>query len=302
MANGASLTPLQQFSQISTPEERQALVGRGLVGRLGPQPFFEHDGQLFAKEGVIPTTIEELIAERSPQALETLIGGTRRAIDLSGQFTEAARRRLEPFADQQALQEQAALLGVLGPESQAEALQGLIPTDVEREQTTRERRALLRQRAAAGGLGGGATIQALQGLAGAQQGQLLQRRLQELEELSGISRGALSAISGLEETAGAREAALLAGLGPQQANILLGTAAPIVEARQQQAALSGLQGLASAQQRGQIAEQVANLAGQTNLFGLGSFFQQPPLASQSLAAAPAVAQNALAGFTFQPRG
>lgn len=248
-----------------------------------------------------PRSVEELIQFLGPEATGILGEGTQQAIDLTGQATQQAIGQLQPFAGTEAFREQASLLGILGPEEQAQALAGLQPTGVEQEQSTRQRRSLLRQAAARGEFGAGSTIQGLQGLAGAQEAQLLERRLGELEGLSGISRGALSAISGLEETGGSREAALLAGLGPQQANILLGSSAPIVQAQQQQAQLSALQGLASAQQKGQIAGQVANLAGQTNLFGLGGLFQQPPPTSQLLAGpAPTGGFDPLAGFQLQP--
>jgi hypothetical protein len=71
-----------------------------------------------------------------------------------------------------------------------------------------------------------------------------------------------------------RQAQLLAGLGPQQAQILLGGAADIVGARSTAAEIAGLQNIAQGQQQANLISQGAQLAGQflPSSFGSGGGF------------------------------
>jgi hypothetical protein len=259
-------------------------VARGLsasAARAQTQEGTEEFAQLTELTG--PESIEELIGQVTPEALELIEGGARGAVDITRGATEQAISGLQPFTDLTAFNEQQALLGLGGEQAQQQAIAGIPVSDFQREVQERERRTQLRQAAAGGGLGSGATILGAQQLAGAQQSQNIFNRLAELGGLSDISRAARSAISGIEESGGAREAALLQGIGPQSANILLGGAAPITQARTSEAQLSGLQGIASANQQAQLLGQLTNIAGQSGLFNQSSpgaadpnlFFQGP---------------------------
>jgi hypothetical protein len=71
---------------------------------------------------------------------------------------------------------------------------------------------------------------------------------------------------------------LLTARGTQQANIRLGVAAPIIESTLQQAEVSGLRGIAAAQQQAAQQNQLASIAGRfAPQIGqaVGGFFSQP---------------------------
>lgn len=209
-----------------------------------------------------PQTIEELIQQTSPEAIGLLQQGTQGAIGATQQATQQAIGQFQPFTGLDSFNEQRALLGLGGLDAQQQAIGAIPISGATQEQQRRERVTQLRQAAAGGGLGSGATLLGASQLGGAQQASNIFNRISELGGLTDVSQRARSSISGLLESGGARESALLAGLGPQISNILLGGAAPIVQARQQQAELSGLQGIAGANERAQIANQLAQLGGQ----------------------------------------
>jgi hypothetical protein len=242
-----------------------------------PAQFFDPRTAGNFSQAVAPTgiqNIEDLIRQVSPEAIGLVEGGARTAADLTSQATQQAIGGLQPFAGTEALQEQRALLGLGGLEAQQAAIAGIPVSGAQQEAQRRERETQLRRAAAGGGLGSGATLLGAQQLAGAQQSSNIFNRLSELGGLTDVSQRARSSISGLLEAGGAREAALLGGIGPQISSILLGGAAPIVQARQQQAELSGLRGIASANQRSQILGQLAQLGGQFFGQGGGDAFAQ----------------------------
>ena len=178
-----------------------------------------------------------------------------------------------------ALEWQRSLLGLLGPEAQQFGISGIKDSPFQKEVDLRQQRKLLRQAAAGGDLGGGATIQGMTQLAGAQAGERILRKIDELQPLVDIAQTTRSGVSGIEEDVGARQMEFLSSIGPQLSNILLGQAAPIVAGKMQEANLSGLRGIGEADAQGQILGQIANLAGSTNYFGLGNIGQgtTPPL-------------------------
>jgi hypothetical protein len=211
--------------------------------------------------------MEDFLRRTTPEAQQLLGTGVRGAVDLTGQTTAQASQQFDPFADLGAFNEQLALLGLSGQEAQQQAIAGIPVNPAQQEAQRRQMQTLQRQAAAQGRLGGGSTLLGTQQLAGQQQAQSIFERINQLGGLSDVSRRARSSLSSILEAGGARESALLAGLGPQQASILLGAAAPIVQARTGQAELAGIRGISEAQQRGQIASQLAQLGGQ--------FFNQP---------------------------
>jgi hypothetical protein len=116
------------------------------------------------------SSIEDLIRQTSPAATRLLGEGTQRAVDVGQQATQAGIGGLQPFAGTQAFEEQAALLGAMGPEAQQAAIAGIPLSEADIEQQQLERRRLLRQAAGRGRLGAGATRLELADLGASQQG------------------------------------------------------------------------------------------------------------------------------------
>jgi len=116
----------------------------------------------------------------------------KQAAKLQQQQFEQTQAQLAPYreAGTQALEQQQALLGLLGPEAQAKAYQAYTESPGQAFLRQRGEQALLRNAAATGGLGGGNVLSALQqqGIGFAQQD--LQNQLARLTSLSEAGRGA----------------------------------------------------------------------------------------------------------------
>ena len=246
--NTSFLANLEQTANQVEPQPPAA----GLSGPFDPR----------STQASQPQTLEGFIQQQAPIAAGFLEEGTQQAVQLGQAATEQGIAGLQPFADTQAFQEQAALLGALGTEAQQAAISGIPVSPFEEEQNRVERRRLLRQAAARGRIGAGGTVGRLEELGGVQQARSIAERLGALSPLADISRGAASTISGLGEADLTRQAQLLAGLGLQQGQITLGSAADVVGARSTAAELAGLQDIAQGQQLSSAVGQGFNLAGQ----------------------------------------
>lgn len=203
--------------------------------------------------------IDALIQARQPEALGLIRSGTAEARRLAS----LAAGQVEPlsqFGDLSAFNEQQALLGLSGEAAQREALAGIPTSSATQESNRREREALLRQAAAGGDLSG-ATLRNVQQLGGQQQLAAIQGRLAQLEPLAAIARSTRGTLAQQIEAARSRQAQLASAEGTQLANIRLGSAAPQVNSIQQRAELSGLQTIQAAQQKAQLANQLAGVAG-----------------------------------------
>jgi len=205
--------------------------------------------------------IDQLITSRTDPALDILQQGSSEQIRL---LREGARAGIDPLASQidlRGLDEQQSLLGLRGQDAQRSAISGIPVSQFDQELQRRQRQQLMRGANAAGEAGGGATIAAGAQLAGAQQSDIIQRRLAQLEPLVKTARGLSSSVSQLSEQGRVGEAQLQSALGTQMGNIRMGVVAPQIQSRLAGAELSGLQGIASAQRKGQTAQQLAGLAG-----------------------------------------
>lgn len=205
--------------------------------------------------------VDALIESRTEPALGLLEQGSAEQLRLQELGLREAVDPLQQLVDSRAFDEQQSLLGLRGESEQRQAIGEIPLTDFDRELQRRQRQQLLRGAAARGEVGGGATLQAGAQLAGAQQADIIGRRLSQLEPLTALQRGLSGSISQLQESGLAQRANIQAGLGTQLAGIRLGTTAPQVQALQNRAELSGLRGIAKAQQRGQVAQQLTGLAG-----------------------------------------
>jgi len=226
--------------------------------------------QLFTEgTGVGPeasfSSIDELIEARTDPAIDILRGGSQEQLRLAQLATQEGVGPLEELIDLRALEERSNLLGLGGQEAQQQAISSIPVSDFDRQQQERQRKQFLRQANAAGDLGSGASLLAASQLAGAQQADLIQRRLEQLEPLVAASRGLSSSVSQLREQGRVGESQIQSGLGTQIANIRLGAVAPQIQARQEEAELAGLRGIASSNRSGQTLSQIAGFAG--NLLG-----------------------------------
>lgn len=217
--------------------------------------------------------IEELVNARTPEATRLIGESTREALRLS----DLASEQVDPlrrFGDLAAFEEQQALLGIKGPQAQAEALQSVSQSPAEREANRRQRETMLRQAAATGDVSGAAMLEAGQ-LGAAQRLAMVKNRLAELEPLAAIARSTRAGLSQQAELARARRAQILSGRGTKLADIRLGAAAPMASSIQERAELSGLRGISDVQQQNQMLSQIAGLAGQyapgiASYYGYGS--------------------------------
>lgn len=206
-------------------------------------------------------TIDQLIQARAPQGINSLNAGTAQQIDYSRQGLAAGLQPLQEVDDLRAFEEQQAILGLSGQQAQEQAIGNIPVSQFDKELQRRQQQQFLRAASASGELGGGATIAGGTQLAGQQQSNIIQQRLAQLSPLVAASRGLRSTQSQMIEQQGVNEAQLQSGLGVQQANIRLGATAPQIANIQNEAELSGLRGISSANARAQTNNQLASLAG-----------------------------------------
>mgnify|MGYP003626000456 CR=1 FL=1 len=206
-------------------------------------------------------SVDDLIQARTPQALSILQQGSNQQLDLSRQATQSSLDPLQQVDDLRGFNEQQAILGLQGGAAQEQAIGSIPVSQFNRELQRRQQQQLNRGASARGELGGGASIQAGQQLAGAQQANIIQQRLAQLEPLAALSRSVRGDMASVIEGGAVNEANIQQGLGTQMANIRLGSTAPQIQGIQNAAEISGLQGISSANQRAQTNNQLASLAG-----------------------------------------
>lgn len=206
-------------------------------------------------------TVDDLVRARTPSALRLLTQGSEEQLRFQRQGLREATAPLEGLLDNRAFEEQQAILGLRGEEAQEAAIAGIPVSQFDQELQKRQRQQLLRGAAARGEVGGGATFQAGAQLAGAQQADIISRRLADLEPAVALQRGLRGALSQIGESGLAQQAQTQFGLGSQLANIRLGATAPQIQSIQEQAELSGLRGISRARQQGQQQQQIASLGG-----------------------------------------
>jgi hypothetical protein len=206
-------------------------------------------------------SIDQLVQARTTPALQLLGKGAQERIRLTREGVRAGTEPLEQFTSLRPFEEQQALLGLRGEEAQEQAIGDIPVSEFDRQLQERQRKLLLRQQSARGELGGGASLAQAAQLAGAQQSDLINRRLAQLDPLVSTARNVRGTISQLREQGRAGEAQIQSGLGSQLASIRLGATAPQIAGRQQEAELSGLRGISAAQRRAQTGGQLAQLAG-----------------------------------------
>lgn len=268
--SGIDLSGIDKLTPGAIEQSTQTALGNVAFGDKSSDP-----------NTLRPQDIEALIQSRSPEALGLIGQSSGEALRLAELAAGEQRAPLEQFAGLEAFEEQNRLLGLSGQEAQTQAIAGIPVSGFNRELNRRQRAQQQRQ-AFAGGDVSGASLLGQQQLAAGQQADIIQGRLAELDPLVSTARGVRSTLSGIDEATRARQANLLSGRGVQLANIRMGATAPLIESTLQRAELSGLRGIASAQQQAQQQNQLASLAGQafqsqpvqqgfTNAIQLGGF-------------------------------
>lgn len=176
---------------------------------------------------------QESITSGYNQGINTLQGAQQAGLGAIASGTNTARQDLsqgiatgvgevEQYAatGEQALQQEAALSGALGPEAQAQAIQAFSESPGQKYLREQQEQALLRNSAAIGGLGGGNVRTALQeqafGIASTDQ----QRVLENLRSLAGRGQTAATTQSGLQSQGGAGLAQLAAQQGMTESQLI----------------------------------------------------------------------------------
>lgn len=219
-------------------------------------------GEVLAGPDLPPpdTSLEDFIRSQTPEVQRLISESGEQAVQLTGEGLDQAITGLTPFADLRAFEEEQALLGLSGEEAQRAAIAGIPLSEARLAAQESQLRTQARQQSALGSRGGGAALLAQGQLQGAQASENIMNRLAELGSLSDIARASRAQISGLTESARARQTALLGDIGSQTASLLLGTAPAITQARTSQAELAGLQDIARANQEAALLSQVGQLA------------------------------------------
>lgn len=260
--------------------DRQRAEGTPFPGQAGNVPL---TGLTGATEAINTATTGSI------SALEDLLGQAR------GEIAAGRERALEPIqgfsGGQEAQQQQAALSGALGPEAQAAAIAAFQASPQQAFLQEQGERAITRNAAALGGLGGGEVRRELARFGTGLAAQDFANQFQRLGDVANRGFEATRLGTGVETAATEGTAGLLAGQGRDVANILGGAGGQLAGLRSQAGrdlaqAISGTtQGLAQlSDQQGQaltgiFGEGAANVANLFNLAGQGDAQAQQQLAA-----------------------
>jgi hypothetical protein len=282
----AGLSPQEFLGQIQNSPE--ALQNQGIISAGAPPTG------LIGGEQALLTGLEASIGgleEGITQGVSAIQGGTEQAL----QQLATGQQPLQQFADPgiQAQQQQAALSGALGPEAQQAAFAEFSASPGQQFLQQEAERALLRNQAAIGGLGGGNVRRALQEQAVGLGQQFFQQGFENLGQVAGRGLEGAQGLAqlagqgaGFAQQGGLAQGQLLGQAGVTAADIALTTGQNIAQQRFQTGrdianAVSGttsaLSGLAETQGAG-----LADITGQAgaNIANLLSGFGQLDAASQ----------------------
>ena len=207
----------------SQPEIQKAATNYGIseeqLARVFPQvqPGSLNQMPVVSREYGLPATISsigraaDVTAGTSRQGQQELLGRIGQVGQVTGGLYDEAQGYQRQFRDigAQAAQRQAALTGALGPEAQAQAFAEYQASPALDYLQSQAERALTRNAAALGGLGGGNVRRDLMKLTADLYGQDYQNQLARLGDIAqrGYGAGATSA------QLGGQEAQIMAGLG-----------------------------------------------------------------------------------------
>jgi hypothetical protein len=217
-------------------------------------------------------------AEIQGQSIQDAIAQQQASLGQAGELFGQTAGQFDPFIQGggAASQQQAALSGALGPQAQQQAFTQFQASPGQQYLQQQGERALLRNRAATGDLGGGRTQQALQqqGIGFAQQD--FGNQFARLGQVAGRGLGATQALGGLRQ--GFAQQGLGAGqnignLQVQGGQVAAGGLTGEAEAlRQEKMQQFNAANIARGQEVQNLqAQQAAQSGGIENLIGLGSF-------------------------------
>lgn len=179
--------------------------------------------------------------------------------------SEGAIGRYDPYsqAGQGALEREAALSGAMGPEAQAQAFASYSESPGQAYAREQQEKALIRNEAALGGLGGGNVRTALQEQASGIASQNYQRDLENLRSLAGRGQQAAGAQAGIGMQAGQDLAQLAYGGGQAELGAQQGAASQLAQ-------LAAQSGMTQGQIQQLLGQNISDVYGQTgaNISGL----------------------------------
>lgn len=297
----ADLSPAQ-VAQIQAAMNRNVTGVEQFQTQAAGQPLIGLEGATAAigqGSQASLSALEELLG----QARGEIASGRERALAGATGLFERGVQPLEQIGAgaAEAQQQQAALSGALGPEAQAQAIAAFQASPQQQFLREEGERALVRNAAALGGLGGGQVRRELArfgtGLAAqdfgqqfARLGEVANRGLGARTAAAQLGAGQAGLQTGIEQAATEGTAGLLAGQGRDAASILGGAGSRLADLRFQTGrdvaqAISGTtQGLANlSNEQGQALQSIfgegaANVANLFNLAGQGDAASQEQLA------------------------
>lgn len=198
----------------------------------------------------------EVVDDITNMGVNALQGGVGEAYDTIRGTYELGRQPIQQAREgmqsglggfltqgQGASQQQAALSGALGPQAQAQAFQQFESSPGQQFLQERGERAVLRNAAATGGLGGGNVLKALSDYGQGMALQDLENQFARLGQVANRGANVGQTMAGVGAQLAGQESGLAQGLGTFAAGIPLDTASQIANLRQGQAGLqSGFYG------------------------------------------------------------
>jgi len=255
--------------------------------RIGPSAIAEQIGPSEISAGVDPTAIPQTFGGQAlgqaigqgagiqGQSIQDAIASQQAGLGQAGQLFGQTEQQFDPFIQGggQAFQQQAALSGAQGAQAQQQALAGVQASPGQQFLQDRAQRALLRNAAATGDLGGGRTQQALQEQAIGFGAQDIDRQFQRLGQVSQQGLGAAGQLGGFRQglgQAGLTSAQNVGNLQVLRGDVRAGGVTGAAEALRQE----NLQQFGAGQAQFGQATQQQQIANQANQIRFNQLSQQ----------------------------
>lgn len=161
------------------------------------------------------------LQQTTAQARQDVLTGQQAGLQSIAQGRESAVAGFQPYAQAGAgaIQQEAALSGALGPEAQQAAINSFIESPGQKYLREQQEKALVRQNAATGGLGGGrirsALMEQAMGIAATQQ----QQQLENLRSIATRGQDVAGSLANINMGAGTSAAGIQTGSAQQLANL-----------------------------------------------------------------------------------
>lgn len=206
--------PLPTMGAVATGPATMAPTTTGTPSGIG---FAGAQSQLQQGEDIGARALQQSTA----QARQDVLTGQQAGLQSIAQGRESAVAGFQPYAQAGAgaIQQEAALSGALGPEAQQAAINSFIESPGQRYLREQQEKALVRQGAATGGLGGGrirsALMEQAMGIAATQQ----QQQLENLRSIATRGQDVAGSLANINMGAGTSAAGIQTGSAQQLANL-----------------------------------------------------------------------------------